>query len=332
MTTRRQFVALLGRSAAAWPLTARAQQADRVRRISVVNIIAENDPEASPRVAAFEAGLRKLGWAIERDVRVDYYWDAGDVARSAVVAKQVAETSPDVVVTAATPATKAIRDAATGVPIVFVQAVDPVGTGLVASLARPGANVTGFSNFEFSIGGKWLELLKEIMPDLRTVALLFNPMTMPGGGTFYLQALEAAAPSFAVKSSAASVQSVEDIPNVFSVLAGASNAGLIVLPDTFTTRHRDLIISLAAAHRLPAVYPFRYFATQGGLLAYGIDTTNLFRQAASYVDRILKGAKPADLPVQQPTSYELVINLKTARALDLSISATLLALADEVIE
>jgi putative ABC transport system substrate-binding protein len=328
---RWELLAALG-GAAAWPVAVPGQQLDRVRRISVVNIIAATDPEAEPRIAAFELGLRELGWTTERDLRIDYYWDAGDAARRRVVAKQVAEARPDVVVTAATPATQALRDETNGVPIVFVQVIDPVGTGLVASLARPGANVTGFSNFEFSIGGKWLELLKEIVPNLGTVGLLFNPTTAPGAGSFYLRSIEAAAPSFAVKSVAISVQNEGNIRDALSTLARDPNVGLIVHPDTFTTRHRDLIISRAAAHRLPAVYPFRYFAMAGGLLSYGNSTTDVFRQAASYVDRILKGTKPADLPVQQPTKYELVINLKTARTLHFEIPSTLLALADEVIE
>jgi putative ABC transport system substrate-binding protein len=329
---RGQFITLLGGAAAAWPLAARAQQTDRLRRISVVNIIAAADPEALPRIAAFELGLRELGWATERDLRIDYYWDASDAERRRVVAKQVAEAKPDVVVTAATPATQAIRDEIGGVPIVFVQVIDPVGTGLVANLARPGANITGFSNFEFSIGGKWLELLKEIVPNLRTVGLLFNPSTAPGAGAFYLRSIEAAAPSFAVKPAAVSVQSEEKIQDALSNLGQHPNAGLIVHPDTFTTRHRDLIISRAAAHHLPAVYPFRYFAMAGGLLSHGNSTTDVFRQVASYVDRILKGAKPADLPVQQPTKYELIVNLKTAKALGLTIPEAFLARADEVIE
>ena len=214
----------------------------------------------------------------------------------------------------------------------FVQVIDPVGTGLVASLARPGANTTGFSNFEFSIGGKWLELLKEIVPKLRTVGLLFNPRTAPGAGAFYLRSIEAAAQSFAVKPVAVAVQNEENIRDALSSLGQDPNAGLIVHPDTFTTRHRDLIISRAAAHRLPAVYPFGYFAMAGGLLSYGNSTTDVFRQVASYVDRILKGAKPADLPVQQPTKYELIVNLKTAKALGLTIPEAFLARADEVIE
>jgi putative ABC transport system substrate-binding protein len=304
---RRTFITLLG-GAAAWPLVARAQQGGRVHRISVVNIIAANDPEASPRVTAFELELRKFGWAMERDLRIDYYWDVSDAARRDVVAKQVAESRPDVIVAATTQLVQALQDATRGVPIVFVLVIDPVGTGLVANLARPGANLTGFTNFEFSMGSKWLELLKEIAPNLRNVAQLFNPATVAGSmQTFYVQILEAAAPAFAVTPATVLVRNVDEIENVLSTLARTPNTGLIVPPDPFTTRHRDLLIRFAAAYRLPAVYCYRYFATAGGLLSYGIDTIDVFRQTASYVDRILKGAKPADLPVQQPTKFELVL-------------------------
>ena len=329
---RRQFIALLG-GAAAWPLAARAQQAERMRRIGVVNVIAETDSEALPRMAAFEMALRELGWVKERDLRIDYYWDNSDPAHTLAAAKEVIKTKPDLVVTVSTPATQALRDEAGGtIPIVFVQVLDPVGTGLVASLARPGGNITGFSNFEFSMSGKWLELLKGIAPHITSVALLFNPATAPGAGAFYLRSLEAAAPSFAISPIAAPVRNVEDFEEVLSKLARDPHAGLIIPPDIFTARHRDLIISLVARHRLPAAYPFRFWATANGLLSYGIDTTDLFRRSASYVDRILKGAQPAELPVQQPTKFELVINLKTARALGLTVPDKLLATADEVIE
>ena len=331
--TRREFFSLIGGAAAAWPLAARAQQAERMRRIGVVNVIAEADPEALPRIAAFEMALRELGWVKERDLRIDYYWDNSDPAHVLAATKQVIKTKPDLVVTVSTPATQALRDEAGGtIPIVFVQVLDPVGTGLVASLARPGGNITGFSNFEFSMSGKWLELLKGIAPHITSVALLFNPATAPGAGAFYLRSLEAAAPSFAISPIAAPVRNVEDFEEVLSKLARDPHAGLIIPPDIFTARHRDLIISLVARHRLPAAYPFRFWATANGLLSYGIDTTDLFRRSAAYVDRILKGAQPADLPVQQPTKFELVINLKTAKALGLEVSPTLLARADEVIE
>jgi putative ABC transport system substrate-binding protein len=329
---RRNFITLLG-GAAVWPRAARAQQAGRVHRVSVVNIIAENDPEASPRVAAFELELRKLGWAMERDLRIDYHWDVSDARRN-VVAKQVAESRPDVIVAATTLMAQALRDATRGgVPIVFVLVLDPVGTGLVANLARPGANLTGFTNFEFSMGSKWLELLKEIAPNLTNVAQLYNPATVPGSAaTFYAQILKAAAPAFAITPTTVLVRNVDEIENVLSTLARAPNTGLIVPPDPFTTRHRDLVIRLVAAYRLPAVYCYRYFATAGGLISYGIDTIDEVRRTASYVHRILKGAKPADLPVQQPTKFELVINLKTAKALGLDVPWFLQQRADEVIE
>jgi putative tryptophan/tyrosine transport system substrate-binding protein len=330
---RREFITLLGGTAAAWPLAAPAQRAGKVHRISVVNIITANDPEASPRVTAFELELRKLGWATERELRIDYYWDASDVARRGVVANQVAESRPDVIVAATTQLVQALRDTARGVPIVFVQVIDPVGTGLVANLARPGANLTGFTNFEFAMVSKWLELLKEIVPNLRNVVQLFNPATVPGPAlAFFVQTLEAAAPAFAVTPTTAFVKNADEIEGVLSALARTPNTGLMLSPDVFTTRHRDLIIPLVAAYRLPAIYPYRYFATAGGLLSYGMNTIDVFRQAASYVDRILKGAKPADLPVQQPTKFELVINLKTAKALGLDVPWFLQQRADEVIE
>jgi putative ABC transport system substrate-binding protein len=330
--TRRKFITLLSGAAAAWPLGAQGQQAERPRRISVLNVLAGTDPESRPRIVAFEAALRELGWAIGRNLQIDYYWDASDVARTRAVAMEVAETKPDLVVTVATPATQAVRDQAGRVPIVFVQVLDPLGTGLVASLARPGGNITGFSNFEFSMGGKWLELLKDVAPSITRIAVLFNPATTPGAGTFYLQSIEAAAPRLAVKSSAAPVRSVGDIEDALSKLAREPNTGVIFPPDIFTSSNRNLIISLAARNRLPAIYPYRYFATVGGLFSYGSDTTDVFRQAASYVDRILRGEKAGDLPVQQPTKFELVINLKTAKALGLTVPDKLLALADEVIE
>jgi putative ABC transport system substrate-binding protein len=331
---RREFIITLLGGATAWPLAAPAQRAGRVHRISVVNIIAANDPEASPRVTAFELELRKFGWTMERDLRIDYYWDINDAARRDVVAKQVAESRPDVIVAATTQLVKALQDATRGaVPIVFFLVIDPVGTGLVANLARPGSNLTGFTNFEFSMGSKWLELLKEIAPNLKNVAQLYNPATITGSiEQFYVQILEAAAPAFAVTPATAFVRNVDEIENVLSTLARTPNTGLIVPPDPFTTRHRDLIIRFAAAYRLPAVYCYRYFATAGGLLSYGIDTVDVFRQTASYVDRILKGAKPADLPVQGPTKFELVINLKTAKALGVDVPWFLQQRADEVIE
>jgi putative tryptophan/tyrosine transport system substrate-binding protein len=326
---RRQFITLLC-GAVAWPLAARAQQAERVRRISMVNVIAETDPEASPRVAVFETALRKLGWT-ERDLRIDYHWGASDIARIRAVAKELVATRPDLIVTVTTPPTQAVRDETRDIPVLFLQVFDPVSTGLVASLARPGGNITGFTNFEPSMASKWLQLLKEIAPRVKRVALLFNPTTTIGS-QLYIDSIEAASRSFAVEPATVHVRSTEDVSEALLKLASDPDAGLIVVPDTFTTNNRDLITSVAARHRVPAVYPFRYFATVGGLLTYGIDATDLFHRSASYVDAILKGARPADLPVQQPTKFELVINLKTAKALGLQIPDKLLALADEVIE
>ena len=278
----------------------------------MVNVIAESDPEASPRVAVFETALRKLGWT-ERDLRIDYHWGASDVARGRALAKELVATRPDLIMTVTTPPTQAVRDETRDIPVVFLQVFDPVSTGLVASLARPGGNITGFTNFEPSMASKWLQLLKEIAPRVKHVALLFNPTTTIGS-QLYIDSIEAASTSFAVEPATVHVRSVEDVSEALLKLASDPDAGLIVVPDTFTTNNRDLITSLAARHRVPAIYPFQYFATVGGLLSDGIDATDLFHRSASYVDVILKGAKPADLPVQQPTKFELVINLKTARS------------------
>jgi putative ABC transport system substrate-binding protein len=328
---RREFITLIGGAAAGSPLVVRGQPAERIRRIAMVNVIDAIDPEASPRIAAFETTLRKLGWAIKRDVVIDYYWGARDIVLARAMAKQVVATRPDIIVTVTTPPTQALQDEASYIPIVFLQGFDPVSTGLVASLARPGANITGFTAFESSMGSKWLQLLKDIAPNITNAAVLFNPSTAMGYA-LYVNSIETASQPFSIKPVVTLVRSMEEVSNVISELAHDPNAGLILIPDTFITNNRDPIISLAARYRLPAVYPFRYFATAGGLLSYGIDSIGLFHQSASYVDLILKGAKPADLPVQQPTKFELVINLKTAKALGLEIPPTLLALADEVIE
>ena len=324
---RREFITLLGGALAAWPLAARAQ--DRMRRISVINVIAATDPEASPRIAAFEAALSKLGWSKTHNLEIDYHWDVKDIADARVLARQVMASKPDLLVTVTTPPTQAFRDeAGDTTPIVFLQVFDPVSTGLVASLPRPGGNITGFAILEPSMASKWAQLLKEIAPHIETITLLFNPTTTPGV-QLYLDSVEATK-IFLVRSTA--VHSVEDLSAAISGLARNRNAGLIIPPDVFMTKNRDLITSLAAQHRVPAVYPFHYFATFGGLLSYGVDSTDLFRRAASYVDAILRGTKPADLPVQLPTKFQLVINLKTARALGLEVPPTLLATADEVIE
>jgi putative tryptophan/tyrosine transport system substrate-binding protein len=328
MSTRREFITLLGGAVAAWPLAARAQQAERMRRIAMVNVIAATDPEAAPRITAFEMALGKLGWLKARDLQIDYYWDAKDVAHVRATASQVMATRPDLILTVTTPPTQALRTEAGDTPIVFLQVFDPVSTGLVASLARPGRNVTGFAIYEPSMASKWAQLLREIAPHIKTATLLFNPTTTPGV-QLYLESLETSS-MFPVTS--VPVRNAGELSAAISELARDPNMGLIIPPDTFMTNNRDLITSLAAQHRVPAVYPFHYFATVGGLLSYGVDSIDLFRRSASYVDLILKGTKPADLPVQLPTKFQLVINLKTAKALGLTVPDKLLALADEVIE
>jgi len=328
---RREFIALLG-GTAGWPLAALAQQAERVRRIGVLSGIAATDPDVPLRVAALRDGLRDLGWTNERTLRIDYRWSAGDVQRMQNFAKQLVETQPDVLVAQSTPVVEALRRTTAAIPIVFVNVADPVGSGFVQSLAKPGGNITGLTNFEPSMGGKWLEILKEVAPYMTRVGLMFNPATTPGAGTYFLRLIEDAAPKFAIEPVTMMVRDPREIETAFAELGAHPNTGLIAVPDTFMSSNRQHVIGLAAKHRLPAIYPFRYFATDGGLIAYGVETVDIYRRSASYVDRILRGDKPADLPVQAPTKFELVINTKTAAALDLTIPPTLLARADEVIE
>jgi putative tryptophan/tyrosine transport system substrate-binding protein len=327
---RREFIALVGGAAAAWPLVARAQHpAEGMRRIGVLMVIAQSDPEAQPRVEAFEQGLRELGWISGHNIQIDYRWGAGDADRIRAHAAELVQLTPDAIFAVSTAAVAPLRQATRTVPIVFAMVADPVGQGFVESLARPGGNATGFTLFEFSIAGKWLGLLKDVAPRATRVALLFNPETAPYAGMF-LNSLEAVAPTFGVEPIAAPARNAADIQHAIETLA--SHGLLMVLPDVFNTEHRDLIIATAARHNSPAVYPYRYFAVSGGLMSYGIEPLDTHRRAASYVDRILRGAKPADLPVQQPAKFELVVNLKTAKALGLDVPPSLLARADEVIE
>jgi ABC-type uncharacterized transport system substrate-binding protein len=331
--TRRYLVSCLGGAAIAWPLAARAQQPGRMRRIGVLTTFDDGDALAQGWDAAFRKGLDESGWHEGRNVEVASRWAAGDADRLQVFAKELVALQSNVIFAATTPAVAALLRETRTLPIVFAQVSDPIGSGFVASFARPGGNITGFTNIniESSIGGKWLELVKEIAPTVRRVAMIYNPPTSPFAG-YYLRPFEAAGPAYGVQASAAPVHSDADIENAIDALAREPGGGFVVLPDTFTGMHRGQIVSLATRYRLPAVYPFRWFAKIGGLLSYGIDSDDMFRRAASYVDRILKGAKPAELPVQAPTKYELLINLETAKALGLTVPPTLLALADEVIE
>ena len=326
---RRAFITFLG-GAAAWPLAARAQQPERMRRIGVLMNLAAADPESTARVTAFAQGLQESGWTIGRNVQIDTRWAAADADLFRRYAAELVALAPDVILASSSPAMMSLQQLTRTVPMVFVNIVDPVGAGFVESLARPGGNATGFTIYEYGMSAKWLELLKEIVPPLKLAAVLRDPAIASGAGQYAV--IQAAAPSLGVELRAVGVRDAGEIERAITAFARSSNGGLIVTGSPLTLVHRDLIITLAARHRLPAVYPFRYFATSGGLISYGPDTVDPFRRAAGYVDRILKGEKPADLPVQAPTKYELVVNQKTAKALGLEMPASVLARADEVIE
>jgi putative ABC transport system substrate-binding protein len=326
---RREFITLLG-GAATWPVAARAQQREKMRRIGVLMNLAADDAEGQARLAAFLQGLQEASWAVGRNVRIDLRWSAGDADLFRKQAAELVALAPDVILASGTPAATPLLQATRTVPIVFAQLVDPVGAGLVASLARPGGNATGFTAFEYAMSGKWVELLKEIAPGVTRVAVLRDAATSSGIGM--LGAIQSVASSFGMELTPVGVSDASEIERGITALARASNGGLIVTPVTLTIVHRDLIIALAARHQLPAVYGLRPFVTAGGLIAYGPNSIDPFRRAASYVDRILKGEKPADLPVQAPTKYELVINMKAAKTLGLDVPTSLLARADEVIE
>jgi len=326
---RREFITLLA-STAAWPFAAHARHSERMRRIGVLMGLVANDPEAHSRVAVFENGLRELGWVKGRNLSIEYRW-AGDGNGLRDHVAELLAMEPDLILANTTPVTAALQKQSRTVPIVFAQVSDPVGQGLVSNLAHPGGNLTGSTSFEFSIGTKWLEALKQTAPHVTRVLLMFNPQSAPFADLF-LGPVEAAAPNLSVASIRAAVCDPADVDRMFDALAREPNGGLIVLPDISMTNYREAIVALAARHRIPAIYPFRYFAMSGGLMSYGTDLAEVSWRAATYVDRILKGEKPGDLPVQAPTKYELVINLKTAKALGLDVSPTLLALADEVIE
>ena len=328
---RREFITLLGGAAAAWPLAAYAQPTDRVRRVGVLMTQAADDPEVRARLNAFRQSLQKLGWIEGRNIRIEYRYAEGQADRVRTYAAELVEMGPDVILANGTAILRAFREQASDIPIVFVMVPDPVGDGFVASLARPGGSVTGFTNFEFSMASKWLEILKQLAPKMTRVALLFNPEAAPYA-KYFAQTIEVAPAPYRVQLISAPVRAAREIEQTVAEFAKQPNGGLLVVPDLFTAGHRDLIVAVAGEHRLPAIYPFRYFVERGGLISYGSETADLFGRSASYIDSILRGAKPANLPVQQPTKFELVINLKTAMALGLQIPDKLLALADEVIE
>jgi putative ABC transport system substrate-binding protein len=330
MMRRREFMTALGGAAVAWPLTARAQQGERVRRVGVLVGFRANDPQGEARVAALRQGLQALGWIDGRNLRIDLSWGAGDADSVRKRAAEMMALAPEVVLAAGSSAVAALQQQTRALPIVFVQVVDPVGGGFVESLAAPGGNVTGFTQFEYGISGKWLELLKELAPSVTRVAILRDPGIAAGAGQ--LGAIQSVAPSFGVELRPLDVRDEPDIERGIAAFARTSNGSLIVTGANLANTHRKLIITLAARNKLPAVYTNRFYVADGGLISYGADPVDQYRRAASYVDRILKGEKPADLPVQAPTKFELVINLKTAKALDLDVPPSLLARADEVIE
>lgn len=327
---RRDFITLLGGAAVAWPLVARAQQGERMRRIGVLVSGAESDVEMQVPLAAFRERLKRLGWTDGRNVRVDYRFVAGKADQYEPLAKELVALQPDVILARGTPATAALQRESRAIPIVFVVVSDPVGSGLVASLVRPGGNITGHLLYEEGIAGKWLALLKEIAPRLSRAALMANPGTTPYD--YFLRAAAALAPSLAIELVPSPVENAAEIERAIETFARAPNGGLLLPPDSTTILHRDLIIALAARHHLPAVYAFRLFVVAGGLMSYDTNIVDHYRQAASHVDLILRGAKPADLPVQAPTKYETVVNLKTAKALGLDVPPSLMVRADEVID
>jgi len=331
---RREFILALGGAAAAssnlWPLAAHAQQ-ERVRRIGVLMGYAENDPEAQIRLTAFKQALLVLGWSEDRNLRIDLRWTSGDVNRASTFAKELVALHPEVIMSNTTPATAAFQRETKTIPIVFTVVSDPVGAGFVESLPRPGGNITGFINLEPTIGGKWLELLKEIAPRVTRVTVMFNPETAPYA-EFYLQSLEAAATKYGVKTLTSHVRNENEIEAIISGLGREPGGGLIAMTDGFMTVHRKSVIDLATQHKVPLMFFVSSGAREGSLISYGVDISDILRRSASYIDQILRGAKPAELPVQIPTKFELAVNLKTAKALSLDVPASILFRADEVIE
>jgi putative ABC transport system substrate-binding protein len=327
---RREFITLLGGAAAVWPLAARAQQGDRIRRIGVLTGTRAEDPDSKARLAAFEQALQQLGWTQGRNVRIDYRFAEGDAATSRKQAEELVALAPDVILASGSFSTGTILQATHTVPVVFTIVPDPVGSGFVDSLSQPGGNATGFMQFEYGLSGKWLELLKEIVPGLTRAIVLWDPAITAGIGQFAI--IQSVATSAGVDLKPVNLRDAGEVERAITAFARSPNGGLVMTASALSTVRRDLIIALAARHKLPAVYFSRYFVAAGGLISYGANLTNQYRSVAGYVDRILKGAKPADLPVQAPTKYELVINLKTAKAIGLTMPPSVLARADEVIE
>jgi putative ABC transport system substrate-binding protein len=328
---RREFITLLGGALAGQAIPANAQEPVRVRTVGVLMGFA-NDAEAKARVQAFEQGLEREGWSLGQNLRIEYRYAEGDSARIQALAKELVELKPDCILGHSTPVVTALMQATRTIPIVFVFVADPVGSGFVASMARPAGNMTGFTIVPATITGKYLSMLKELVPQLVRVAIIYNPDSAPAAGTFFLTPFADAAKEFKVEPITAQVRNPAEIESAIAKLGREPKSGLIVIPDNFITVHRKLLISLAAQFRIPTIYPYRYFAEEGGLLSYGGDTSDLFRRAAEYASRILRGAKPADLPVRAPTKFQLVINLRAAKALSIVIPKMLLAGGEQVIE
>jgi putative ABC transport system substrate-binding protein len=326
---RREFIVGLG-ILAAWPEVARTEPAEQMRRVAYVTSLSESDPEQQRLVAAFRKGLEEAGWVEGRNIRIDFRFGGGDSTVMPKLLKELLQLRPDVILAATTPAATAARQQTLSLPIVFVQVPDAVSAGYVTNLAHPDGNITGFTNFEFSIGGRWLQIMKDCAPKVSRIAVVFDPDNPSWAA--YLRTIETAAPSFKVQLTPMGVRDAAEIEANITAFAAEPDGGLIVLPSPVTQRYRGPLIAIAGQRRLPAVYPYRHFVAEGGLISYGIDLPSLYKQAASYVDRILKGAKPADLPVQLPTAFELVVNLKTAKSLGFELPASLVARANEVIE
>jgi putative ABC transport system substrate-binding protein len=329
---RRQFLAALGSTAAVWPLGARAQSSEQTRRIGVLLPFDERDAQAKAEVTALQQALRALGWTEGGTAQFQIRWSGGDVGKVRADAKELVASQPDIIFGRTTPVTAALLQETRTIPIVFVNVSDPIGAGFAATMARPGGNATGFTNVEPSLGGKWVEILKEVDAKVARIAVLFDPITSPAGGSFYLRLIQDSARSIGVEAIATPVENAAAIEQAFNTSKDVPHLGLIVQPDITTTANRARIIALAAKHHLPAIYPFRFFTTEGGLASYGIDLIDVYKRAATYVDRILKGEKAGELPVQAPVKFELGINLKTANALGLQLSPMLLGRADEVVE